>query len=107
MTSAADDEAAPSTGCEEIAVREKEISGITNRLLSSAPDSIQTQVEEVRRLVEDGIQNLQSLFSEYSPAAKQELHRHLVRCGCTPWKMEKAGTTLMRVSGICSGLTPT
>ena len=38
MTSAADDEAAASSGCEEIAVREKEISGITNRLLSSAPD---------------------------------------------------------------------
>src|SRR5208282_2012610 len=61
----------------EIAVREKEISGITDRLLSSAPDSIQTQIDEVRRLVEDGIQNLQSLFSEHSPAAKQELHRHL------------------------------
>ncbi len=62
---------------EEIAVREKEISGITDRLLSSTPDSIQTQIEEVRRLVEDGIQDLQSLFSEQSPAAKQELHRHL------------------------------
>jgi site-specific DNA recombinase len=62
---------------EEIADREKEISGITDRLLSSAPDSIQTQIDEVRRLVEDGIQNLQSLFSEQSPAAKQELHRHL------------------------------
>jgi len=62
---------------EEIAVREKEISGITDRLLSSAPDSIQTRIDEVRRLVEDGIQNLQCLFSEQSPAAKQELHRHL------------------------------
>jgi hypothetical protein len=40
---------------EEIVVREKEISGITDRLLSSTPDSIQSQVEEVRRLVEDGI----------------------------------------------------
>jgi len=37
---------------EEISVREKEISGITNRLLSSTPDSIQTQIEEMRRLVE-------------------------------------------------------
>jgi DNA invertase Pin-like site-specific DNA recombinase len=62
---------------EEISVREKEISGITNRLLSSTPDSIQTQIEEVRRLVEGGIQNLQSLFREESPAAKQELRRHL------------------------------
>ena len=62
---------------EEIAVREKEISDITNRLLSSTPDSIQTHIEEVRRLVEGGIQNLQQLFSEESPAAKQELHSHL------------------------------
>jgi len=62
---------------EEISVREKEISGITNRLLSSTPDSIQTQIEEMRRLVEGGIQNLQNLFREESPAAKQELRRHL------------------------------
>jgi site-specific DNA recombinase len=62
---------------EEISVREKEISGITNRLLSSTPDSIQTQIEEVRRLVEGGIQTLQSLYREESPAAKQELRRHL------------------------------
>jgi hypothetical protein len=31
--------------------REKEISGITDRLLSSTPDSIEAQIEEVRRLV--------------------------------------------------------
>jgi chromosome segregation ATPase len=62
---------------EEIVVREKEISGITDRLLSSTPDSIQSQIEEVRRLVEDGIKNLHELFSEESPAAKQELHKHL------------------------------
>ena len=31
----------------------------------------------MRRLVEDGIQNLHQLFSEESPAAKQELHKHL------------------------------
>jgi site-specific DNA recombinase len=62
---------------EAIAVREKEISGITDRLLSPAPDSIQLQIDEVRRLVEDGIQNLQSLFREQSPAAKREFHRHL------------------------------
>jgi hypothetical protein len=62
---------------EGITVRENEISGITDRLLSSAPDSIQTHIEEVRRIVEDGIQNLSHLCSENSPAAKQELHRHL------------------------------
>jgi hypothetical protein len=62
---------------EEIAIREKEISGITDRLLSSTPDSIQNQIDDVRRLVEDGIQNLHRLCREDSPAAKQELHKHL------------------------------
>ena len=62
---------------EEIAVREREISGITDRLLSSTPDSIQTQIEEIRMLVEGGIHNLHVLCSEESPAAKQELHKHL------------------------------
>jgi hypothetical protein len=62
---------------EEIVVREKEISKITDRLLSFTPDSVQSQIEEVRRLVEDGIQNLHQLFSEESPAAKQNLHKHL------------------------------
>jgi site-specific DNA recombinase len=62
---------------EEIAVREKEVAGITDQLLSFAPDSVQNQVEDVKRLVEDGIQDLHRLCSENSPAAKQELHSHL------------------------------
>ena len=62
---------------EEIAVREKEISAITDRLLSSAPDSIEAQIGEVRRLVEEGVQNLQSLSKLESSAAKEELHSHL------------------------------
>ena len=62
---------------EEIAVREKEISAITDRLLSSTPDSIEAQIGEVRLLVEEGIQNLQRLSKLESPAAKEELHRHL------------------------------
>ena len=62
---------------EEIAVREKEISGITDRLLSCTPDSIEAQIGEVRRLVEEGIQTLQSLSRLESSAAKEELHSHL------------------------------
>ncbi|MGA9978892.1 MAG: hypothetical protein WBQ08_09680, partial [Candidatus Sulfotelmatobacter sp.] len=62
---------------QEIAEREKEISGITDRLLSSTPDSIEAQIGEVRRLVEEGIQNLQSLSKLESSAAKEELHSHL------------------------------
>jgi site-specific DNA recombinase len=38
---------------EEIAVREKEISAITDRLLSAAPDSIQTKIEEIAAFVSE------------------------------------------------------
>jgi hypothetical protein len=79
---------------EETVVREKEISGITDRLLSSTPDSIQSQIEEVRRLVEDGIQNLHQLFSEESPAAKEELHKHLSAVRMFP--MEDGGGLVLR-----------
>ena len=62
---------------EEIAIREKEISAITNRLLSAAPDSIQTNVEEMARFVSEGIDRLCEAFNRNSPLAKQELHSHL------------------------------
>jgi hypothetical protein len=39
---------------EGIAEREKEISSITDRVLASAPDSIETRVEDLRRLVRRG-----------------------------------------------------
>jgi len=62
---------------EEIAVREKEISAITDRLLSAAPDSIQTKIEEMARFVSEGIEKLSEALNENSPLAKQELHSHL------------------------------
>ena len=46
-------------------------------MLSSTPDSIEAQIGEVRRLVDEGIQNLQSLSKLESSAAKEELHSHL------------------------------
>jgi site-specific DNA recombinase len=62
---------------EEIAVREKEISAITDRLLSAAPDSIQTRIEEMATFVSEGIERLCEALNENSPLAKQELHSHL------------------------------
>ena len=61
-----------------IAERENEISSITDRLLASAPDSIETRVEDLKRLVEGGIENLGNLLSKDAPLAKQELHSHLL-----------------------------
>jgi hypothetical protein len=62
---------------EEIAIREKEISAITDRLLSAAPDSIQSKIEDMARFVSEGIKKLTEALNEHSPLAKQELHSHL------------------------------
>jgi hypothetical protein len=52
-------------------------SPITNRSLAATPDSIQTQIEEVRGFVQEGILNLRNLLNENGALAKAELHRHL------------------------------
>jgi len=62
----------------EIASREKEISSITDRLLASGPDSVDTRVEDLKREVENGIQTLGSLLRKNAPLAKEELHSHLL-----------------------------
>jgi site-specific DNA recombinase len=62
---------------EEIAAREKEISAITDRLLSAAPDSIQSKIDDMARFVSEGIEKLSEALNENSPLAKQELHSHL------------------------------
>ena len=62
---------------EEIAIREKEISAITDRLLSAAPDSIQCKIDDMARFVSEGIEKLSGALNENSPLAKQELHSHL------------------------------
>ncbi len=68
----------------EIANREKEISDITDRLLASAPDSIDTRIEDLKRAVERGIQNLGDLLKKNAPLAKQELHSHLLGVQMNP-----------------------
>jgi hypothetical protein len=62
---------------EQIAIREREVAAITDRLLAATPDSIQARVEEIRLLVEEGVANLRDLLNEKAPMAKAELHRHL------------------------------
>jgi chromosome segregation ATPase len=63
---------------EEIAVREREIASITDRLLASSPDSMEARMEDLKRFVEDGVQSLSKLLRENAPLAKQELHSHLL-----------------------------
>jgi site-specific DNA recombinase len=69
---------------EQISVREREISAITERLLAATGDSIQARVEEVKTLVEEGISNLRDLLNENAPLAKTVLHRHLDNIRMSP-----------------------
>jgi len=62
---------------EQIAIREREVSAITDRLLTATPDSIQVRIEQSRGLVEEGILKLWNLLNENAPLAKTELRRHL------------------------------
>ena len=62
---------------EQIAIREREVSAITDRLLSSTPDSMHARIEEARCIVEEGILNLRNLLNENATSAKAELRRHL------------------------------
>ena len=62
---------------EQVSIREKEVAFITDRLLASTPDSMQSRIEEVKLLVERGISDLRNLLNENPSLAKAELHRHL------------------------------
>ena len=60
-----------------IAVREREIGAITDRLLSSSAESLEGRIKAMRHFVERKIQNLSDLLKANSPLVKQELHKHL------------------------------
>jgi hypothetical protein len=62
---------------EAIAVREREIGAITDRLLSSNAESIEGRITEIRGFVGREIQKLSDLLNTNSPLVKPELHRHL------------------------------
>lgn len=69
---------------EQISIRERELSAITERLLAATGDSIQARVEEVKTLVVEGISNLRELLNEKAPLAKTVLHRHLDEVRMSP-----------------------
>jgi site-specific DNA recombinase len=71
---------------EEIAVREKEIAAITDRLLASAPDSLESRLGDFKQFVEDGVRSLSKLLRENAPLAKQELHSHLLGVQMYPYE---------------------
>jgi hypothetical protein len=76
---------------DEIAVREREIGAITDRLLSSNAESVETRINEIRSHVEQEIAGLSDLLSSNPPVAKQELHRHLTAITMHPVKDTSRG----------------
>jgi len=62
---------------EQIAARERELTVITNRLLSTSPTSLEARLREIRQFVEKGISNLRTLLNQDTALAKAELHKHL------------------------------
>ncbi len=84
-----------------IAVREREIGAITDRLLSSSAESVEARIAEIRNLVERGIQNLSDSLNENSPLVKQELHKHRSPSRCTRLRTGWNGIMRRKVHGIC------
>jgi site-specific DNA recombinase len=68
----------------EIAAREVELKGITNRLLSASATSIDGRLREIRQFVEKGIADLCGLLNSDAALAKSELHSHLSEIRMTP-----------------------
>ena len=62
---------------DEIAVREREVEAITDRLLASSTESVEARISAMRSFVEQEIQKLSNLLTSKSPLAKQELHKHI------------------------------
>ena len=76
---------------DEIALRERQLDAITDRLLSSSPESVEARINEIRDHVEQEIAGLSDLLGSNPPVAKQELHRHLNAISMHPVKDNERG----------------
>jgi hypothetical protein len=69
---------------DEIARRESELQGITDRLLSASPESIEARIGEMRTFVADGLDNLRDLLRKDTALARTELMKHTSEIRMTP-----------------------
>jgi ABC-type transporter Mla subunit MlaD len=69
---------------QQIATRERELKGITNKLLSSNSDSLEARLSEMRQFVKSGIADLRTMLNREPALAKRELHNHLSEIRMTP-----------------------
>jgi chromosome segregation ATPase len=69
---------------QQIAKRERERNAITNRLLSTSENSLDSRLQEIRQYVTSGISDLRSLLGRDAVLAKAELQSHLSEIRMTP-----------------------
>jgi hypothetical protein len=69
---------------EEIGRKEAEFQGITDRLLSATPESIESRVNEIRSFVATGLSNLSELLRKDTALARAELLKHSSEITMTP-----------------------
>jgi len=69
---------------EEMARKEAELQGITDRLLSGGPESIEARITEIRTSVLTGLDNLRDLLRKDTALARTELLKHSSEITMTP-----------------------
>jgi site-specific DNA recombinase len=69
---------------EEISAREREVGAIADRLLSAAPDSVESRIEGIRAFVTKEIADLRVLLNHDAMRAKTEIQRHVTEIRMLP-----------------------
>lgn len=71
---------------QEVAKCDAELKAITNHLLSASAGSIESQLQEIRKFVTEGIADLRTLLGRDTARAKTELQKHLSEIRMSPLK---------------------
>jgi site-specific DNA recombinase len=69
---------------EEIGRKEAELQGILDRLLSATPASIESRIDEIRKFVTSGLNDLRGLLRKDTALARTELLKHSSEITMTP-----------------------
>lgn len=69
---------------EETGRKEAELQGISDRLVSATPESIESRVGEIRSFVASGLKDLRDLLLKDTALARTELLKHSSEVMMTP-----------------------
>ena len=83
---------------QQIAERDAELRGITDRLLSPGPGSLEADLGEIRKFVTKSLRDLPGILSRDVPAARAWLAQHVSKITMTPTQTA-AGKRYYRASG--------